>query len=81
MPNPFYHRSRLTKTQVRKAIARKRSFIANAQASDQRNNPQVVEMVHRSEGELAALEAVLEAMNGGLCGMTILSDGTGGTLI
>jgi hypothetical protein len=66
-------RNRLTKKQIRKALAHRRDFVDAMSGRDQRSNPQVIEMVTRTKGEIIALEAVLHAMNGDLVFLNILS--------
>lgn len=51
-------------TLLRSAIARERAFIASCKSSDQRDNPQVIEMRLKAEGRLDAFEACLDAARG-----------------
>ena len=64
-------KNRLTKTQVEKAIAKQERFLAHVSGS---TNPQTVKMADQARGTLEALNAVLDAMNGNLVFLNILSD-------
>ena len=70
----YYRKNRLTKTQIRKAIAKQKRSLESQTTGSQRNNPQVVEMANITRGKITALEAVLDAMNGGLCLLNMLSE-------
>ena len=67
-------KNRLTKKQVRKAIARQEKFLEAFTTGKGRSNPQVVEMANHTRGTLDALYAILEAMNGSLVCLSILSE-------
>jgi hypothetical protein len=67
---------KLTPTQVKAAVeaalTRQRQFVISFKASD---NPQTRELLRGAEGSVAALEAVLEMLDGDPTFINILSNG------
>jgi hypothetical protein len=56
---------------LKMAIKREKDFISGCESSDQKNNPQVIEMRVRAEGRLEAFEAALYAKRGSFCLLNI----------
>lgn len=61
--------NKLTITAVKKALQKNLDFVDHCMKSEQKDNPQVIEMKLQAAGRVDALQAVLEAMRGDTLGI------------
>ena len=65
-------KNKLTIASVEKALKKNLDYVDCCMKSDQKDNPQVVEMKLQAVGRVDALQAVLDAMRGDASTMTMI---------
>ena len=65
-------KNKLTIASVEKALKKNLDYVDYCMKSDQKENPQVVEMKLQAVGRVDALQAVLDAMRGNPSTMTMI---------
>ena len=64
--------NKLTVAMVKKALKKDLDFVDNCIKSEQKDNPQVIEMKLQAVGRVDVLQAVLDAMHGDASTMSMI---------